>query len=210
MGESLVTSGIQSKGVDLDAIFAAYVSGAHPAATGIEVAGVDVATRYQPLPGTSAPATGILSKGADLNTLFSTTSGAEELPFNGSAIISNGTNAKPTPSNGSAVLNLTTTEWTSNSSNQYTSGPLPAGSASAECTFGSYSFTGPNGQFTTSNPFSSRIALTSSENSISLTVTGVATGTAGSGVMPATLNIYSSSGVVIATASFNFQVSMAA
>lgn len=68
-----MTSGIQSKGVDLDSIFAAYASGTHPAATGIEVDGVDIATRYQPLPGTQAAATGIETNGADLNTLFSTT-----------------------------------------------------------------------------------------------------------------------------------------
>lgn len=75
-----MTSGIQSKGVDLDSIFALYESGTHPAATGILVNGVDIATRYQPLPGTAAPATGILTRGADLNTLFSTTGGSPTPP----------------------------------------------------------------------------------------------------------------------------------
>lgn len=77
-----MTSGIQSKGVDLDNIFAAYVSGTHPPATGIKVNGVDIANRYQPLPGTTAPATGIKVNGADLNTLFSTTA-VTSLPING-------------------------------------------------------------------------------------------------------------------------------
>lgn len=77
-----MTSGIQSKGVDLDSIFAAYVSGTHPAATGIKVNGVDIASRYQPLPGTSAAATGILTGGTDLNMLFSTTA-IQSMPFGG-------------------------------------------------------------------------------------------------------------------------------
>lgn len=77
-----MTSGIQSKGVDLDSIFALYVSGTHPPATGIKVAGVDIATRYQPLPGTAAAATGIETGGADLNTLFSTTA-VRTMPFGG-------------------------------------------------------------------------------------------------------------------------------
>lgn len=47
-----MTTGITSNGVDLDSIFAAYQSGTHPAATGILVNGADIATRYQPLPGT--------------------------------------------------------------------------------------------------------------------------------------------------------------
>lgn len=77
-----MTSGIKSKGVDLDIIFALYVSGTHPPATGIKVNGVDIATRYQPLPGTAAAATGIKTGGADLNTLFSTTA-VQSMPFGG-------------------------------------------------------------------------------------------------------------------------------
>ena len=59
---------------DLDAVFAAYVSGTSPAATGLMVAAVDIATRYEPLiNGTQAPATGFLTQQpghADLCTLF--------------------------------------------------------------------------------------------------------------------------------------------
>lgn len=77
-----MTSGIKSSGVDIDSIFAVYVSGTHPAATGIKVNGVDIATRYQPLPGTAAAATGIKTGGADLNTLFSTTN-IQSMPFGG-------------------------------------------------------------------------------------------------------------------------------
>ncbi len=59
---------------DLDAVFAAYVSGTSPPATGLLVAGVDIATRYAPLAeGTEAPATGLLTEQlghADICTLF--------------------------------------------------------------------------------------------------------------------------------------------
>ena len=72
-----MTSGIQSKGVDLDSIFDPYVTGASPGLTGIQYAGTDIHTRYAPLVyGTQAAATGLLCKvgGAgsfvDLNTLF--------------------------------------------------------------------------------------------------------------------------------------------
>jgi len=99
-----MTSGIQSKGTDLDSIFATYVSGTHPAATGIEVNGADIATRYQPLPGTAAAATGIETNGADLNTLFSTTAGPQTLPINGEsynagAVSSGSTPIKPAQAN---------------------------------------------------------------------------------------------------------------
>ncbi len=59
---------------DLDAVFAAYISGTSPPATGLTVAGVDIATRYAPLiDGTQAPATGLLTEQpghADICTLF--------------------------------------------------------------------------------------------------------------------------------------------
>ena len=72
-----MSSNLLSKAVghpDLDAVFAAYVSGTSPAATGLMVAAVDIATRYEPLiNGTQAPATGFLTQQpghADLCTLF--------------------------------------------------------------------------------------------------------------------------------------------
>lgn len=67
-----MTSGIQSAGVDLDAIFDAHRSGQPNArATGIAINGSDLNARLAPLSaGSAAAATGIQSEGADLNTLF--------------------------------------------------------------------------------------------------------------------------------------------
>lgn len=86
-----MTSGIQSKGVDLDSIFDPYVTGTSPGLTGVQTAGVDIHTRYAPLVyGTQAAATGIACKvgGAgsfvDLNTLFAAKGTAKySLPING-------------------------------------------------------------------------------------------------------------------------------
>lgn len=67
-----MASGIQKATVDLDLIFAAYVTGRTKAATvGIKSAGADISDRYSPLSyGTSATATGIKKASADLNTIF--------------------------------------------------------------------------------------------------------------------------------------------
>lgn len=86
-----MTTGIQSKGVDLDSIFDPYVVGTSPGLTGIQSAGTDIHTRYAPLVyGTAAPATGIACKvgGAgsfvDLNTLFAAKGTAKyALPIDG-------------------------------------------------------------------------------------------------------------------------------
>lgn len=81
-----MTSGIQSKGIDLDSIFDPWQSGTTKArATGILQAGSDLNQRYAPLVyGSSATATGIKSKGADLNTLFAAFGTASyALPING-------------------------------------------------------------------------------------------------------------------------------
>lgn len=82
-----MTSGIQSKGVDLDSIFAPWQSDTSQArATGILVAGADLNGRYAPLVyGTAAAATGIDSESADLNTLFAAINTAKyALGFSGS------------------------------------------------------------------------------------------------------------------------------
>lgn len=72
-----MSTGVRSKNVDLDSIFAPYVTGTSPAATGVKFGGTDVNTRYAPRAyGSQAAATGIKCKpgGAgslvDLNTLF--------------------------------------------------------------------------------------------------------------------------------------------
>ena len=68
-----MSSGFLTGTADLDTVFAPYVTGTQPAATGFIVSGVgDLNTRYAPIAfGTAAAATGFLiSTGADLNTLF--------------------------------------------------------------------------------------------------------------------------------------------
>ena len=141
-----MTSGIASKGVDLDNIFHAYISGTHPPATGIKVNGVDIATRYQPLPGTPAPATGIMTDVADLNTLFSTTASAP-LPIDGqtfqraySVISGSGWSEIGF---GFEVVNEITQYQVYGSDSAHTptpiaSGPLPSGATKVQFTWGSY------------------------------------------------------------------------
>lgn len=71
---------------DLDLIFAPYVTGISPTATGFTVKGVDINTRYAPLVyGTSAPVTGFIAKqGVDLNQLFAAYGTTQYiLPING-------------------------------------------------------------------------------------------------------------------------------
>jgi len=85
-----VTSGIASKGVDLDSIFDPWQSGTSKArSTGIAVAGSDLNNRFAPLTyGSSAAATGISSEGADLNTLFAAKGTANyPLPIGGANFI---------------------------------------------------------------------------------------------------------------------------
>lgn len=66
-----MSSGVQSKGVDLDSIFAAYSSGTQARVTGCAINGTDLNSRYAPASSArTAAATGIQSEGADLNTLF--------------------------------------------------------------------------------------------------------------------------------------------
>lgn len=67
-----MTTGIQSRGSDLDSIFDAHRSGQPIArSTGSAVNGTDLNVRFAPLSaGSAAAATGINSEGADLNTLF--------------------------------------------------------------------------------------------------------------------------------------------
>lgn len=108
-----MTTGIQSKGVDLDSIFDPYIVGTSPGLTGIQSAGTDIHTRYAPLVyGTQAAATGILCKvgGAgsfvDLNTLFAAKGTAKyTLPINGQTY---GASENTGPSGGaSATLTVT-------------------------------------------------------------------------------------------------------
>jgi len=69
---------------DLDAVFAPYTTGTSPPATGILVAGVDIASnRYAPIvQGTAAADTGILTEqagNADISTLFAAAGTVQEV-----------------------------------------------------------------------------------------------------------------------------------
>lgn len=91
-----MTSGIASKGVDLDNIFDLYQAGTTKArAAGINVAGSDTSNRYANIIyGSAAAATGIQSESADLNTLYAKKGTASyPLPINGANYVgqSNGT-----------------------------------------------------------------------------------------------------------------------
>ena len=77
-------SGYAVNGLDLDSIFAAFVSGSKAANTGYEVAGVDFANRYAPYTsGTKAEVTGMEVNGTDFNSIFAA-SGSAPGPANGS------------------------------------------------------------------------------------------------------------------------------
>lgn len=81
-----MTSGIASKGVDLDSIFDPYQAGTTKArAAGLNVAGSDTSNRFANIIyGTAAAATGIQSEGADINTLYAAKGTAKyNLPVNG-------------------------------------------------------------------------------------------------------------------------------
>lgn len=75
-----------SGGQSLDLVFAPYTTGTQLPATGYQVAGVDIASRYAPLYlGSQALPTGLLiASGADLNTLFAAYGSVQTtLPING-------------------------------------------------------------------------------------------------------------------------------
>lgn len=196
-----MTSGIQSKGVDLDSIFAAYVSGTHPTATGLKVNGVDIATRYQPLPGTSAAATGIKTNGADLNTLFSTTASGGPLPINGntytqSNFISSGT--------GYAQIGFgitSTTAWRVFGGNSgaapgtLASGAIPVGAATVKFTWGPPTFpTGTGAGGSTVNGATTPTALSSLPGATYTTDTVGSTSASRISQYPFTIDFYNSSG----------------
>ena len=78
-----MATGILSNGVDLDSIFAAYITGTKKPATGYTVAGQDLSDRFQPyVDGPAAGATGYrIAGGADLNTLFAPFGWSPNTPF---------------------------------------------------------------------------------------------------------------------------------
>lgn len=102
-----MTSGIASKGVDLDSIFDPYQSGTTKArAAGIGVAGSDISNRYAALTyGSAAAATGIKSESADLNTLYAKKGTANyKLAWDGSSFRGDGTGPNAGSAFGKVVI----------------------------------------------------------------------------------------------------------
>lgn len=130
-----MTSGIASKGVDLDSIFDPWLSGTSKArATGTSIAGSDLNNRFAPLIyGSSAAATGIYSESADLNTLFAAKGTAQyTTPDNGAAYSSSRTVTIGGSGVASVALLMTKTQYevqVSTNSGSTTYGPfaIPAG-----------------------------------------------------------------------------------
>lgn len=88
-----MTSGIASKGVDLDSIFDPYQAGTTKArAAGLNVAGSDTSNRYANIIyGSAAAATWIESENADLSTLYAAKGTANySLPINGQTYSADG------------------------------------------------------------------------------------------------------------------------
>lgn len=95
-----MTSGIQSKGVDLDSIFDPYQAGTTKArAAGIAVASSDISNRFANIIyGNAAASTGIRSQGADINTLYAAKGTAKyKLPIDGNAYVAQGTSSGVAP-----------------------------------------------------------------------------------------------------------------
>jgi hypothetical protein len=86
-----MTSPISKGGLPLSSIFAAYVSGAKAAATGILENGVDLCNKYAPyVSGTKAAATGIFKNGVDLCNILAKLVTASPLGFDGQNYSSSG------------------------------------------------------------------------------------------------------------------------
>lgn len=171
-----MSTGLDSKGVDLDSIFAPYVTGTSPALTGVKFGGTDVNTRYAPRSyGSAAAATGITCKpgGAgslvDLNTLFAaygTTSYA--LAINGQKFV--GQHIIQAGQQGTGFIEFVATStsgWYITGSNAQgvnvtkASGGLPAGAVKVKYTWGSFTIDTNDSGGATSNGAASITALTS-------------------------------------------------
>lgn len=103
-----MTSGIASKGVDLDSIFDSYQAGTTKArAAGLNVAGSDTSNRYANIIyGSAAAATGIQSEGADLNTLYAA-KGTAKYPTPDNGVTYDSRVNIPSGQTGAATINMT-------------------------------------------------------------------------------------------------------
>lgn len=154
-----MTSGIASKGVDLDSIFDLYQAGttkARPA--GLNVAGSDTSNRYANIIyGSAAAATGIQSENADINTLYAAKGTANyALPINGNSYVHAYSVVSGT---GHSTIGFSTTSsgwqvYGSHSGGAQTalaSGTMPASASKVQFTWGSYTVDNQDAGGATSN-----------------------------------------------------------
>lgn len=202
-----MTSGIASKGVDLDSIFDPYVAGTTKArAAGIAAGGTDTSDLYANIIyGSAAAATGIQSEGDDLNTLYAKKGTASyALPIDGNTYT--GANHLIAPNTGSAFISFTSTSstWTIKGSLNFgtttlASGAVPTGATKVKYTWGTYTVPfGSDGGGTVSNGAVSPTALSGSPTAQYTTATHGATGTFQRNY-PFTIEFFNSSGQNIST-----------
>lgn len=212
-----MTSGIASKGVDLDSIFDPYVAGTTKArAAGIAVAGSDTSNRYANIIyGSAAAATGIQSEDADLNTLYAAKGTAQySLPINGNTY--NNTVSVPAGKTLASVIGFKTggsagsytyTVWGNTAAGgtvTLASGSLPSSSASIKYAFGTYTVPiGLDGGGSTNNGAASATALTSLPQASYTTQTEGSSAGTYSREYPFTITIYDASSNVISTTNIN-------
>lgn len=216
-----MTTGIQSKGVDLDSIFDPYVTGASPGLTGIQSAGTDIHTRYAPLVyGTQASATGIACKvgGAgsfvDLNTLFAAKGTATyALPINGNTY----QNTYQVPS-GTGWSGIGFTIASGNTYQVYgfssasgatviVSGPVPSGAVTVKYTWGAYTIPAgaTDASGSTTNAASSATAISSNPSATYQTATVGSTSATRARNYPFTIDFFNSAGTNISHTVINLE-----
>lgn len=203
-----MTSGIKSKGVDLDSIFSPYLAGTTKArATGIMKNGTDLNNLYANIIyGSAVAATGIKSEGADLNTLFCT--GANyALPINGQTYTST---VQVTGSPASATIGfaiVSGASWSVNASNSrgvpgpqvLASGSIPTGATTVKFTWGTYTVGASHGDAggSTTNGAASATSISSNPIATYTTLANASNSGSRDRQYPFTVDFYNSGGTNI-------------
>lgn len=203
-----MTSGIKSKGVDLDSIFSPYQSGTtQQRATGIKVNGQDLNARYANIVyGSAVAATGIDSEGADLNTLFCT-GASYALPINGQTFDASGVTSGSGAVSATASFQINASTWTVTSQGTNSplqtlaSGPTPAGATTIQIVDTWLNATGDTDNGVTTNTCPTYTAIPSSSTvGCSVAETSGHSGTTtGQTTHSLLITMKSSSGQVIST-----------
>jgi hypothetical protein len=209
-----VTSGIASKGVDLDNIFDPYVAGTTKArAAGIAVAGSDTSNRFANIIyGSAAAATGIQSEGADINTLYAKKGTASyALPIDGQTFVQS--DAEPAGTTPSAILDfeIGASGWTvvgkSKAAGNTTkaSGSVPSGAVSVQVTDTWLNAAGDTDAGTVVNTASAYTTIPGT-GTVGCSVQEIhgSTGTSGQTTHRIVINMKSAGGTVISTTTCTF------